>query len=68
MATGTHKRTGKTSQKGEVMCRSADDPDAQGGPEYEYEKWLASNEADRAEWEYKKWLAANDEFNEESSR
>lgn len=50
------------------MCRSADDPDAQGGPEYEYEKWLASNEADRAEWEYKKWLAANDEFNEESSR
>ena len=32
------------------MCRSADDPDAQGGPEYEYDNWWADNEAAAAEY------------------
>lgn len=43
------------------MCRSADDPYAQGGPEYEYEKKLADDEL--AESEYRSWCLGqeNDE-------
>jgi len=32
------------------MCRSADDPDAEGGPEYEYEKQRAADEAAESEY------------------
>ena len=38
------------------MCRSADDPSAQGGPEYEYEKWVAAGYEAQSESEYDDWV------------
>lgn len=48
------------------MCRAADDPWADGGPEYEYDKWLAEQERDAMDaaydaWEIEQAKAARDE-------
>ena len=48
------------------MCRAADDPWADGGPEYEYEKYLAQCEREAMDaafdaWELDQAKAARDE-------